>query len=496
MVGRLSDWKGRFGTGLVVGLFLLFLIRCLAAAFLPLTPDEAYYWTWSKDLQGGYPDHPFMVAGWIAAGTALFGDTAFGVRVLGPVSALIGTCFLFAAARRFGNTVGDTAGDDRAALRAPALLNGTLALNLGGALMTPDTPLLFFVALFLLAAVSIGNPGGQRWWLVAGLAAGLGFDSKYTMLLPVAGLGLWALTSQEGRRHLRTWWPWAGLLLAVILTFPVLEWNATHHWASFLKQGGRVGDWHPARAVQFMGELLGGQIGLATPGVFIFFVMGVRYLWRLRTAQARMLLWLILLPAGVFVFHAFGDRVQANWPVILYPFLAVGGGYVLLPGCRIAVVTGFVLSCCILLQAATGLLPLGRHFDVTLRQGGGWDELASEIRRTVTEPEAVIIADEYGLASEMAFRLPERTIAGLDPRWGMFGFPSLSCGDVAGHPLFLLRSERRHDAPDSWLSVTGMVSEVVRQRKGREAERYRLFRVSCRPDMLPGDHAALLPHPR
>ena len=32
------------------------------AAYTPLTFDEAYYWTWSKHLAGGYYDHPPMVA--------------------------------------------------------------------------------------------------------------------------------------------------------------------------------------------------------------------------------------------------------------------------------------------------------------------------------------------------------------------------------------------------------------------------------------------------
>ena len=36
-----------------------------------------------------------------------------------------------------------------------------------------------------------------------------------------------------------------------------------------LKQGGRVGDWHPAEPSRFLGELIGGQIGLATPLVFV-----------------------------------------------------------------------------------------------------------------------------------------------------------------------------------------------------------------------------------
>nr|WP_243444220.1 hypothetical protein [Acetobacter persici] len=40
---------------------------------------------------------------------------------------------------------------------------------------------------------------------------------------------------------------------------------------SFLKQGGRTSDWHPAKMLTYFGELLGGQVGLASPGVFLFF---------------------------------------------------------------------------------------------------------------------------------------------------------------------------------------------------------------------------------
>jgi 4-amino-4-deoxy-L-arabinose transferase-like glycosyltransferase len=61
----------------VVGLVLL---RLAAAAWTPLTFDEAYYWMWSKHLAGGYYDHPPMVAVVIRLGTMIAGDTEFGVR--------------------------------------------------------------------------------------------------------------------------------------------------------------------------------------------------------------------------------------------------------------------------------------------------------------------------------------------------------------------------------------------------------------------------------
>ena len=53
---------------------------------VPLSPDEAYYWVWSRHPPPGYLDAPPMVALWIRAGTVLAGDGALGVRLLGPLS--------------------------------------------------------------------------------------------------------------------------------------------------------------------------------------------------------------------------------------------------------------------------------------------------------------------------------------------------------------------------------------------------------------------------
>lgn len=71
---------------------LLFL-KTLIMAYLihsetiGLGPDEAQYWTWSQQLSFGYYSKPPGIAWQIAFGTALFGNTEFGVRF---VSLLIG----------------------------------------------------------------------------------------------------------------------------------------------------------------------------------------------------------------------------------------------------------------------------------------------------------------------------------------------------------------------------------------------------------------------
>src|SRR5580698_11141897 len=66
----------------------LVVLRLIAADLTPITFDEAYYWTWSKHLAGGYYDHPPMVAVVIRLGTMIAGDTELGVRLVSILLAL------------------------------------------------------------------------------------------------------------------------------------------------------------------------------------------------------------------------------------------------------------------------------------------------------------------------------------------------------------------------------------------------------------------------
>ena len=135
--------------------------RLLTAALVPLTPDEAYYWVWSQALAPGYADHPPMVALWIRFGTALFGNIAFAVRLLGPLAAAAETLLLADAAERL--LPGRQAG-----LIAGSLWNATLLLGAGSIIMTPDAPLLLFWCATLWAMARIATGGNGLWWLAAG----------------------------------------------------------------------------------------------------------------------------------------------------------------------------------------------------------------------------------------------------------------------------------------------------------------------------------------
>ena len=56
------------------------LLRVLLAAVVPLSPQEAYYWSWSRDLAWSYFDHPPLASYGIRLTTAIFGQTAFGIK--------------------------------------------------------------------------------------------------------------------------------------------------------------------------------------------------------------------------------------------------------------------------------------------------------------------------------------------------------------------------------------------------------------------------------
>src|SRR6186713_3573778 len=81
-----SEPRVALNTGLLI--LALVGLRLVAAAFTPITFDEAYYWMWSKHLAGGYYDHPPGVAAVIRLGTMIAGDTELGVRLVSILLAL------------------------------------------------------------------------------------------------------------------------------------------------------------------------------------------------------------------------------------------------------------------------------------------------------------------------------------------------------------------------------------------------------------------------
>jgi len=83
--GTFAAPDGRAIFWLIAGFTLL---RLLMAATVPLLPQEAYYWAWSRFPDLSYFDHPPLASYMIWLTTAVVGSTVFGVKLAAVVWSL------------------------------------------------------------------------------------------------------------------------------------------------------------------------------------------------------------------------------------------------------------------------------------------------------------------------------------------------------------------------------------------------------------------------
>lgn len=417
---------------------LLTLLRFMAGAVLPLSADEAYYWLWSKHLAAGYYDHPPAIAFLIRAGTAIFGDTAFGVRAAPLLLSIAASWFVWLA------------GGARACL----FFNLMLMIAVETMAATPDAPLIAAAAGFLFALGKVDED--PRWWLAVGAASGLALLCKYTgFFLGLGGLA-WILFA--ARRWLISPWPYLGAALALLIFAPNLWWNAIHHWTTIAFQFGRIGAGH--FTLRFLGELLAAQLLLASP-----FILGAGVLGLRRDA----FLAALVLPAVVyFAVHSLHDRVQGNWPCFLYPMLAVaaaraGEGW---PRRLAAPVAAAILAVCYA-QVFFDVVPLGRADPASRLLGYGMAQVARDIE--ASHPGAILTTD-YATDAWLSFygRLPVALIG--QPERGLKAAP--------GRGPFVYVAEAGRDRHGIFASAAAR-PQIVRRRAGVEIARYVVYSVGA-----------------
>jgi len=480
----MSGHAGRLVRNTSLAILALVVLRLVAAAWTPLTFDEAYYWMWSKHLAGGYYDHPPMVALVIRAGTVIAGDTELGVRLVSILLALPMSFAVYRAAEILS-------GGARVAASAAILLNATLMAAVGTLIVTPDSPLLVASSFVLFFLAKVLQSGRGAWWLAVGAAAGAALLSKYTALFFGPAILIWLLTVPSQRHWLFTPWPHLGGLVALAIFTPVILWNADHQWVSFIKQMGRarIEDFRPA----FIAELVPTQIAFATPLVFILGAMGLHALaWRSdaeRPARALIgaMFWTIVV---YFVWHSLHARVEANWFAPVYPAFVVAAAVAahrvpwelreqrLADFClHWAGPAGVLMFALLIVQANTGMLSAYRR-DATVRSVGvGWRELAGRIEAVRARLGATcVLAPDYGTTGWLAFYLPRGTCV-IQPtqriRW--VNMPDPDPALLAG-PLLFVDEARPGGRPylnDTFARVEE-VAELPRKRGPLIIETYAL----------------------
>jgi len=191
----------------------LLLLGLWQARYTELQDDEAYYWVYSRFPDWGYFDHPPMIAMLIKAGYAIF-PNELGVRFF-PLLMSIGWVVILEKLTERKNP-----------FLFYAIILSIALIQLGGYMAAPDTPLLFFTALFFLLLKKFGENGNLLNGSLMGAVMALMLYSKYHAVLVIffALIAQWRLLKKPAL--------WAGLFLAFLLFVPHLLWQNHHDWVS------------------------------------------------------------------------------------------------------------------------------------------------------------------------------------------------------------------------------------------------------------------------
>ena len=296
---------------------------------IELRTDEAYYWTWSKESVLSFLDHPPMIAWFIRFGTAIFGDTNFGVRFAGLVAMLVTQLLLADIVRRVTH-------DIRAVLLAVLMSEAAIYYGLLMAKVAPDVALIPFAVAMVWALVRLVESDDARWWLAAGVFAGLALLSKFTAVMLLPAVLAFMLIPDWRRRWLTSPYPWAAALIAVAVFSPVLIWNAQHDWASFRFQSVRAVATHEL-SLRTVGDFFGLQFFLVGPILLPVLLSAVTLTawrgYRQRDAIAILLSTSVIVPFLYFLWKSLTLRIGDTWPMFLWPigFAAAAINIAMLP---------------------------------------------------------------------------------------------------------------------------------------------------------------------
>lgn len=202
---------------LPVAIFLLCILNIVQGSTTELLPDEAYYWVYSQYMSWGFFDHPPFVAVWVTISDFLFTDE-LGVRFFSSISFSLLIYLVWITI--------DHPLKKKFTWLFIVLVFSTALLNVYGFITTPDTPLLFFFALFLWSYKEYLTQRNTVSYLLLSLAITGMMYSKYQGILIVLFIFLsnWKLA--------KDYKIWLVCLGALVLYIPHIHWQYVNDFPS------------------------------------------------------------------------------------------------------------------------------------------------------------------------------------------------------------------------------------------------------------------------
>ena len=373
-------------------------------------PQDAYYFYYSEHLSLSYFDHPPGVAVMLWLFTKVLGTEVWSLKLTDFIVTCGTLWLIILLSRRFLSDVRSR--------NVVFVFGSTLIITDLSIVTTPDIPLLLLWTLSLILIHNAIRRPDLMTWLLAGLTAGLAFDSKYTAVFIPAGLICYLLLSKQYRRYLISWQFPVFLLSFSVAILPVVIWNAEHEFASFQFQSGdRVASMlqFKLRPMYFI-AVIGHQMVLLLPILAI--AIGVVYWKHLKKITRRRILpdddTLFLLSFSLPIILAFLGIswlywVKINWMIPAY----ITASVLVMRYLRVRLITWqmrIAIIAHILLWIQIAFYPINIQSDDTY---WGWKKLAVEVGQLQKQyPEHFIFSrDGYKTTAILNFYLDDKIYA-------------------------------------------------------------------------------------
>lgn len=387
------------------------VLRVIWIEYNGLLVEEAYYWNYAQHLDFSYFDHPPMVAVLIKIFTVIFGLQEASVHLPAIFCWMLTAVFIF----KLTDLISKGAG-----WYAVMLFSVLPYFFIQSVVTTPDMPVMicWAAALYYLYRSLVLNIASS--WYAVGVCLGLGMVSKYTIVL----LGLPILSYLLAVPSARGWFarkePYIALLIAVLLFTPVIYWNATHEWASFIFQSVRRFKSKPSFSLH------------AFIGLLILFVtpLGIRELGKLVSKKQaetalleiktiRFLQFFTFFPLSFFGFYSLNHAVKFDWigpgllPVLTWFAILINNAnlskesklprnWFVSAGVLLAVYIGVISITTMGLSGWLHQKLLAQYFswgDLTR----SFNEIASQVEKETNQEPLFAPLDSYHINSELSF---------------------------------------------------------------------------------------------
>lgn len=283
-------------------LFIIFwgIINLLQARLTPLNNDEAYYWMYSKQLAWGYFDHPPMIALMIKAGY-LFIHNELGVRIVVVLFQLAALWFIWKISDK------EIRKENSNILFFFMLIVILPVLNIYSFFATPDSPLIFFTAVFLVAYKHFLDNDNNINTTFLGLAMAALMYSKYHSGLLII---LVVISNPSLLKKVRFY---LASILAFLLFLPHLLWQYSNGFPSFRYHLiERVSGFNP----EHVPDYVFGQYFFNNPLIFTILIW-IMIKVKAKNQFEKALYYIVTGFFTFFFISSFRYRVEPQWTAVI-----------------------------------------------------------------------------------------------------------------------------------------------------------------------------------